>query len=150
MVIMKTPYKTDREIEEEIISANLQQAAALRQRRHGKRTVPYHVPYEEDEALKKVLGYVRFLDMRNQERFNRLERHIIRLEECVAKNGKDAKRIDKSFAQLNQLRKLFGLPELKEKVKGNIFSEMVGLLNEYSEEGSDSVELLHSVRGEEE
>lgn len=149
MVIVKAPYKTDREIEEDIISAN-RQVAELRVRSRGKRTLPYHIPYEEDETLKKVLGYVRFLDMRNQERFDQLERHIVRLEQCIAKNGKDAKHSDTTFAQLNQLRELFGLPELKDKVKGNIFSEMVGLLNEYSEEGSDSVESLHSVRGEEE
>jgi hypothetical protein len=147
MVVMKPPYKTDREIEADLAFAD--QYPPLRMYRRKRIVAPGHVPYEEPEALRKVIEYMRFLDLRNEQRVARLEGRIMRLEEHIMKFSKEPVSKDE-FARLNQLRVLFGLPELKEKGHDRVFSEMVGLLSEYSDEEIDSVEILHSIRGEEE
>jgi hypothetical protein len=56
-----------------------------------------------------------------------------------------------SDENVRMLRETFGLPELTEEDSGEgILTEMRGMLEEYSDEELDSVELLRSTRGEEE
>jgi len=159
MLIEKKLYKTDREIE-----AEQQSAVALGRRGYKYGPInPAHlrryavrptflrglVTRQEFEAVRRAFEEWRrkvdFDMILWEETLNQHEKRILAVETKLRKRTSLETQSEKNVAAL---RELFGLPELTEIPKDNVLQEMKGMMKEYSEEGVDSVELLHSVRGE--
>jgi hypothetical protein len=79
---------------------------------------------------------------RHEVRISSLEGHIVEEKRASLRAISDR--------NVEELRKLFGLSKLTSVPEENVINEIRGMLEEYSDKESDSVDLVHSVRGEEE
>ena len=150
MLITKPVYKTDVEIEQEL--GEREQPVE-----QGTLTESYFRRYLAKPALLRSLVTRTELEALTrawethlilfEDTLSQHEARIASLENRLSKPQSNHKAASDRNAR--ELRALFGLPDLDGPSDENVLAEMRGMLKEYSEDNVDSVELIHSIRGDE-
>jgi len=142
MTVILSPFKEDREIEKELSDAKLRRLMAKPSLLRAQVTaMEFRILRHEVERISQVLNVHETAISDLADRITFLETQSRKTELTV-----DLKAI--SEQNVRALRTMFNLPETTGRTEGNILAEMKGMLEDYSREDMDSVELLHSIRGE--
>lgn len=128
MTIMERPFKTDKELEDELRSLS-------------------RFKFDNPELMMALVKGI--ISLVNEVRT--IKKTITGLQDSVdsltnqVKTTVETNLWKTSDENVKLLRKLFGLPEIKE-VRGDVLKKMKGMLKEYSKGETDSVELVHQAR----
>jgi len=143
MVLKEIHFKSDKQIESELLEYRDSSITEAVFRRFLARPsfAQRYVNYFEFELLRDEVERLCRIIANHEGRIRFIEAH------------ERSKRVSDNLKLTSQnnvklLREMFELPELGEEVGENVLAEMRGMLEEYSEEGTDSVDLLHSLRGD--